>query len=327
MLIPPKYFLTSEISQLLSSIEASREVIDSVSIPSAVEQNIRRRASLKSSLFSARIEGNQTTLDELIKLPSKDQKRYEVYNILRALNWIAQRSHRDITGKDINTLHGLSMKKLVEESSLGKFRDKHEAVFTTAGYPIYHAPPPNLIQKLIDRLVKYANSTKEPLVPIRAVLTHYTFEKIHPFVDGSGRVGRLLMQMVLAKGGYGMKGILPLEEYIDTKREEYYRMLEESERDLTDYVVFMLQTIEAAANQTKVTILKKQDVKKEDLLLPRRAEIYQIIKEHKLVNIDFIKRRFAKVNQRTLRYDLKQLQDQGFIRKRGTTRGVYYEII
>ena len=132
---------------------------------------------------------------------------------------------------------------------------------------------------------------------------------------------------MLAKGGYGMKGILPLEEFIDHKREEYYLMLEESERDLTEYIVFMLQTIDLAANETKTTILKKQNVKKEDLLLPRRAEIYQIIKEHKLVNIDFIRRRFIKVNQRTLRYDLKKLQDQGFIRKRGTTRGVYYEII
>ncbi len=325
MIIPPKYFLTSKITQLLASIEASREVIDTVAIPPEIEQNIRHAATLKSSLFSARIEGNTLTLDELPKLPSKDQKRVEVYNILRALNWVLQRSARDITLKDILNLHRYSMKGLVEENTLGKFRDKHEAVLTGTGFAIYHAPPPSLIPKLVERLLKFINSSKEPLVPIRAALSHFTFEKIHPFTDGSGRVGRLLTQMVLAKGGYGMKGILPLEEKIDKRREIYYRMFEESERDLTDYVEFMLETINDGAREAKDKILQKQKVQPFDYLLPRRAEIYQIIKDQRLINFDTIRRRFMKVNERTLRYDLKKLQEQGLIVKLGSTRGVYYK--
>ncbi len=63
----------------------------------------------------------------------------------------------------------------------------------------------------------------------------------------------------------------------------------------------------------------------ETSLLPRRAEIFYLIRDHKLVNFDFIKRRFMRVNERTLRYDLKKLQDTGFIRKRGVTNGVHYE--
>lgn len=64
-----------------------------------------------------------------------------------------------------------------------------------------------------------------------------------------------------------------------------------------------------------------------DTLLLRRREIYYLIQEHKLVNIDFIRRRFFSVPQRTLRYDLKKLQDAGLIRKRGITNGVYYEAV
>lgn len=326
MLIPPKYFLTTQISKLLSEIEANKEVVDSIPTPPEVEQNLRRKSTLRSSLFSARIEGNPTTLDDYPRLPSKDQKRVEINNVLRAINWIFERSARDITIKDILTLHSLALKG-IEYEELGLFRQKHEGIFTSAGVVVYHAPPPNQITKLIERALKYANSDKEKLAPIRAVLTHYTFEKIHPFTDGSGRVGRLLLLMVLAKTGYGFKGILPFEEMIDKKRETYYKMLEEPERDVTNYIEFMLEIIRDASQTTKKSILTKQTPQLADYLLPRRAEILSIIKDHQIVNFDQIKRRFAKVNERTLRYDLKKLQEAGLIRKRGATRGVYYEIL
>ena len=61
-----------------------------------------------------------------------------------------------------------------------------------------------------------------------------------------------------------------------------------------------------------------------ETLLPRREEILNIIKDHQLVNFDFIARRFTAINPRTLRYDLKSLLDKGLIVKRGTTKGVFY---
>lgn len=64
-----------------------------------------------------------------------------------------------------------------------------------------------------------------------------------------------------------------------------------------------------------------------DSLLPRRFEIYNIIRDHRLINFDQIKRRFFGLNARTLRYDLKKLADVGLIRKRGRTKGVHYEVI
>lgn len=64
-----------------------------------------------------------------------------------------------------------------------------------------------------------------------------------------------------------------------------------------------------------------------DHLLPRRLEIYYVVKEQRLVNFDQIRRRFMAVNPRTLRYDLKQLQKANLIRKRGVTNGACYEIL
>lgn len=326
MFIPPKYILTPKISQLLQSIEGSKQVIDSTNIPPEIEQTIRRQSTLRSSLFSARIEGNTLTLDELPKRPSKDQKKQEVFNILRAINWVYQRSSRDIVIKDILNLHKMIVDGLIEAHDLGKFRTEVEAIFNSAGIAIYLPPRPSQILSLTQHLLKFINSSREQFIPIKACLTHYTFEKIHPFLDGNGRVGRLLLQLVLAKDSYGMKGLLPIEEYLDSHRSEYYQVLNEPEKDVTDYLEFMLEAISLTAQEAKKMVLEKKNVEIEDLLLPRRAEILNIIKNHQLVNFETIKRRFLAANERTLRFDLKHLLDRGLIKKRGTTKGVWYEI-
>lgn len=327
MVIPPKYFLTTKIIEALQSIEASKEVINSIEIPKELEINIRRKSTLRSSLFSARIEGNTLTLDELPQAPSKSQRTQEVFNILKALNWVYERRSKDLYLQDILKLHQLVMAGLIEKQDLAKFRTSLGAIFNSAGIAIYLPPRPSQILPFIKRLIKFSNSEKEQFVPIKAALIHYTFEKIHPFLDGNGRVGRLLLQAVLQKEGYGMKGILPLEEYLDNHRSEYYRVLEATDKDVTDYVEFILEAISETAKEVKEEFLKKDEVKLEDLLLPRRAEILNIIKEHQMVNFDTLRRRFLAVNERTLRYDLKKLVDGGLIKKRGTTKGVYYEAL
>jgi len=326
VIIPAKYFLTPKISQLLQDIESSRSVIDSFPIAEEIVQNIRRKSSLKSSLFSARIEGNILTLDDLPKTSSKDQKKIEVFNILKALNWFYQRGeNKDLTLKDILNLHNLTMRGLISGEELGSFRKDVSAIFNSAGIAIYLPPRPRLVGSLVEKLVAFINSSKEPFVPLRACLVHYSFEKIHPFLDGNGRVGRLLLQATLIKGGYGMKGLLALEEHLDKKRSHYYAFLDESEKDISNYLEFMLEAIALSAQEAKNLVLEKKETEPEDYLLPRRGEILNLIRDQRLVNFDQIRRRFLVVNERTLRYDLKKLQDANLIRKKGATKGVYYE--
>ncbi len=325
MLIPPNYTLTPKISQLLQSIAASREVINSITIPPEIEMNIRRSSTLKSSLFSARIEGNDLTLNDLDANPSKNQKKVEVYNILKTLNWIQEKKAKDLTVKDLLQMHNLVLNGLIEKSNLGKFRSEVSAIFNSGGIAVYMPPPPRQISPLIEKLLKYTNNTKESFIPIKAVLTHYSFEKIHPFLDGNGRVGRLLLQAVLKKEGYDMKGLLSLEEYLDNHRSAYYSALEDPERDVTGYVEFMLEAIAETALKAKELVLQKEQADVSDYLLPRRSEILNIIKDHDMVSFDMLRRRFIAINERTLRYDLLQLQKAGLIKKRGTTKGVCYE--
>jgi Fic family protein len=146
-------------------------------------------------------------------------------------------------------------------------------------------------------------------------------------LDGNGRVGRLIFQAVLQKGGYGMKQLVPIEEYLDSHRSRYYDGLESREKDITDYIEFMLEALAETSDKAKQQVLTKEKVQVEDYLLPRRAEIYNIVKDHRIVNFDQLRRRFMAVNERTLRYDLKKLQDAKLIKKLGTTKGVYYEVV
>lgn len=321
MVIPPKYILTPKISQLLASIEASRQVIDVIDIPSEIETNIRRQSSLKSSLFSARIEGNTLTLEKITQILVRDKEKIEVFNILKALEFV-RKQRRNLKVSNILKLHEVIMNGLT--SDLGKFRHEVSAIFNMAGVAVYLPPPPPKIKPLMATLLEFVNSQKEQFVPIRAALAHFTFEKIHPFLDGNGRVGRILLQMVLQKGGFGMKGLLPIEEYLDNHRSLYYQTLEENEKNVTNYLEFMLEAIDKTAKATKKVILEKKDFSPEDSLLPRRAEILNIIREHKMASFNQIRRRFMAVNERTLRYDLKKLADAGLIKKMGTTKGVYY---
>lgn len=307
MLIPPKYLLTPKISELLQTIEGCKQVIDSIDLPIEIEQNIRRQSTLRSALFSAKIEGNTSTLDKIDK---------EVVGILKAINWIQQRKVANISEKDILFLH-----KLI--GGIGSFRTEASAIFNVAGIAVYMPPRPSQITSLISDLLDYANSQKEIFIPIKAILAHYNFEKIHPFLDGNGRVGRLLIQLILKKDNFGTKGLLSLEEYLDSNRTEYYQAL--NENNITNYIEFMLEAIAKTAQIAKELVLEKREIKIEDRLLPRRAEILNIIKDQKLVSFDNIRRRFLTVNERTLRNDLKKLQDQGLIIKRGATKGVYYE--
>ena len=328
MLIPPKYILTPRITEHLQSIEASRQVINSVPLPKEVEANIRRKSTLRSSLFSARIEGNPLTLQEVTRGPSKDQKKKEIFNILKGINWVYKRGvNKDLTARDLLILHKTAMDGLVDTDNLGKFRKEVSAIFNSAGIAVYMPPPPRQIDSSVTKLLSFANSQKERFVPIRACLAHYIFEKIHPFLDGNGRVGRLLLQAVLAKNDYGMKGMLSLEEYLDNHRSEYYSSLDSPEKEVSDYLEFMLGAIAETAEEAKNEVLTKKSLDAIDLLLPRRAEILSIIRDHKLVNFDTVRRRFMAINERTLRYDLKCLQDDELIRKRGTTKGVWYEPI
>jgi Fic family protein len=329
MKIPPSYSLTPKILDLIQKLEINKQIIDSVSIFPEIEKNIKREALLKSSLFSAKIEGNRLDFAQIKNQTianSGQKEKMEIANILKALAWLNTKvgKERKITQQDILELHRITMKSLVFDDQLGRFRREPGAIFNQAGVAVYLSPPFLKIPELMGEFLDYINSPKEKNVPVKAALAHLSFEKIHPFSDGNGRVGRLLFQMILGKEGYQMKSLVTIEEYINEHKDDYYYFLDVSQKEATDYLEFILEGLRQQTEKVKDVIFQKEQNEPEEKLLPRRREILNIVKDHHLVSFDFLQRRFLAVNARTLRYDLKKLAQEGFIVKKGKTRGVFY---
>ncbi len=330
--IPPKYQLNKKVVRLLTEIEANNTFINTIRVPLELEQNIRRQSLMRSGLFSARIEGNSLTSSEVQSfsdLDRKDQQKIEVANLYRMIEHINSdfsRKKKVITISDILRWQKRAMKNILAPEYLGKFRDAHEGIFDSSGNAIYHAPPPNHVESLTKELLKFTNGKKEKIIPIRAVLSHLVFEKIHPFVDGSGRVGRLLQMAILCSNGYGMKGLVCVEEIIDLNRSLYYNAIERSTgSNAQPFVELMLEFLRDASDKAKAELESKEKNQSElDLLPPRQKEIALIISDQRIVPFDSIQRRFLKISPRQLAYDLDALIKKGYVQKIGKTRGALY---
>lgn len=322
------YRFSSKIKQELENLEVLRRVIDLLPVLPHVEENLRRQSLLKSSLFSARIEGNKLDLDDLTidvrKRETKNIAKKEIYNILSVLEQIyGGRLTSRVTLEIVQKIHKHVLKDLTPQA--GYFRNEPSAIFNSAGIAVYVTPPPSEIKNHLKKLITIVNSPKEP-GPIQAAKAHFAFEKIHPFLDGNGRVGRLLSVLILQNCGFGFRGLVSLEQYLEENRSAYYRLLDISSSDITDFVEFFIEGLRISAERA---LDKRKNIEVElpqDTLLPRRREILEIIKDHQMVSFSFLQRRFMGVPASSLHYDLAQLLRQEFIKKLGTTRGAVYMV-
>jgi Fic family protein len=181
------------------------------------------------------------------------------------------------------------------------------------------APPAQKITQLLTNLIEENNNSSKHCLE-NAAIFQFKFEKIHPFLDGNGRIGRLISYFILFKNGFDFNGYLSPEEYISKFREIYYDSLEPN-KDYQPFVKFFLESI---LNQITATFNNLENPDNLNTLLPRRREIYEIIKDHPNCTFDFIHRRFIRVNPKTLHYDLLRLQKENLIIKSGVSRGVTY---
>lgn len=319
MNIPPAFSITPEIINYISQIDALRIYFSSLNIPPTIKTKIQRTSYLKSSLFSARIEGNPLRFEELESTNSK--KKEEIFNILSAIKYLESYPEKYVLISQII----LDIHRKITNSKTG-FRREMSAIYNQAGTVIYLPPPPTQISSLINRLIIYINKQSDfPLITV--LIAHLIFEKIHPFLDGNGRTGRLLISAVLKSKSYHFGFVIPFEEYLDDHKAEYYHYLDVGLRQTENYLIFMLRAIYEQAQKIKKQIDEEQQKTEKIYLPPRQEEIYQIIKDHKIISFNFIKKRFLQIPERTLRYDLQKLIKSKLIIKIGKTKGVYYHLL
>ena len=322
-MIPPQHSITPVLLNLLSQIESLRLYADKNNLNEQVSNTLRRNSFLRSSLYSARIEGNK--LSEItMQEESSDSQTREIINIMKTLEFIDNARFTQIDHTLIRAIHSMIGAHLFPDR--GTYRREVSGIFNRAGIIVYMPPPPTQIMNLLSSLILYINNENSfPL--ISAFIAHLVFEKIHPFLDGNGRVGRALIFAVLTCKKYTSHFPVTIEEYLDAHREEYYDALLNGISNTEKYLEFMLK---AYLKQMENTIQKlEQQSQKDPIILEltaRQEEIYIIVREHRSVTLNFITRRFLKVPERTLRNDLSKLIEKKLVVKVGSTKGVEYRV-
>lgn len=325
MKFPPTYIKTPHIEKLLYELDVVKAGYALNPVSAEQEFSLRRLSLLKSSLFSARIEGNPLDISDVtdIEKNPKELHKIEVANLVYGYEHMTEILSPSVTIQSLKTLHSTVLAHI--SSDAGQLRYEDTAIFNQAGVAVYLPPAWQTIGSLLERLCMYINADPDPS-PLKAAITHIWYEKIHPFVDGNGRVGRLLSAYTLSSSGYGFSGLVPFEQYLDEHRDSYYYFLGKDRQDVTEFVEFYL---DALLKQATISLKATRETQKSDSyahLLPRRAEIMRILEDHKIVTFDFLSRRFRAIPTRTLHNDLSQLSRAGLVQKMGSTRGVSYTI-
>lgn len=190
----------------------------------------------REAVLSSRIEGTQASLSDLFVFealgvadPQTSDVR-EVANYVKALEYgLARLNDLPISLRLMREMHERLMEGVRgEHLTPGEFRRSQNWIGPpgcTLMDAVFVPPPEAEMKEALGELEKYLHAPS-PLPPlVRLALVHYQFEAIHPFLDGNGRIGRLLLTLLLCSGGMLPEPLLYLSAYFEHHRQEYYRLL------------------------------------------------------------------------------------------------------
>ena len=247
------------------------------------EENISRELFInpltkKEAVLSSKIEGTQATLTEILELEADDgktelKKKYDDFVEITNYNKAIEYAEKEVSEKDRISLWVLrNIHKLLLSGARGK--DKNPGEFRNdqnwigkPGSPIEEASfvpvaPERLIDNL-ENLEKYINDYEEQSELIQAAIIHVQFEKIHPFKDGNGRIGRMLIPLFLYYKKMIKRPILYISEYFEENRDEYYDKLNnvsENDDGWMEWIEFFLKAVETQSNRNIEKIKKLQNL-------------------------------------------------------------------
>lgn len=219
----------------------------------------------KEALLSSQIEGTQCTLEDILNpFLEKNANRdvSDVVNYIHATEFaIARLNTLPLCNRLIKETHALLMENVRgQEKNPGEFRYSQNWIGghgSTLKSAHYIPPNPDDMLTAMSDLEKYINSDDDNLDPlIQAALIHYQIETIHPFLDGNGRVGRLLITLFLMKKRILSTPALYISYYLKMNRVEYYDRMTQVRRtgDYEQWISFFLQAFASSAEDAINTI-------------------------------------------------------------------------
>lgn len=192
----------------------------------------------KEALLSSQIEGAQSSLSDLLLFESGEAPSVETDDVGEVSNYVAAiergvariREGFPLSLRLIREMHGILLKPGRGASKRpGEFRrSQNWIVGTRPGNALFVPPPPNRLGQCLHEFELFLHAVDVELPPlVRAGLGHVQFGTIHPFLDGNGRLGSLLVALILVEAGVLREPILYLSLFLKSRRDDYYRLLQE----------------------------------------------------------------------------------------------------
>ncbi len=344
----PTFTITNKILKNIGVIEAAREVIDHAPLLPYYEKEFRKDALVRTVHYGTHIEGNELNLDQAEKVLAgldvvgRERDIQEVINYRKAMDFISEgkveRGKGKVDEETIKKIHKITVEKLLPEEKCGEYRKTQVVVKNSRSGEVSFRPPiASAISPQIQDFIAFIESpTSQDIHPIlKSGVVHYELVRIHPFIDGNGRVARALSTLILFLEGYDIRKFFSLEEYFDSDASSYYEALQSVEKnsgDLSLWLEYFTQglAIELSKIKEKVEKISVDGKLREKLggkpimLSDRQLKIIEYVQKTGYLQNKVFETLFPMVSEDTILNELKPLLKNGIIKKQGSTKGAKY---
>src|SRR5580692_4764926 len=223
----------------------------------------------KEALLSSQIEGTKSSFSDLLLFENEAASGVPVDDVEEVSNYVAAMQHGlrrikngfPLSLRLIREIHGILLRGgRGANKTPGEFRRSQNWIGgTRPGNAAFVPPPPELLMECLDRFEHFLHDEKDKLpVLVEAGFVHVQFETIHPFLDGNGRMGRLLITLFLCSKDMLQKPVLYLSHYFKANQQEYYERLQRvrDRGDWEGWIKFFLQGVGTVAWQATETARK-----------------------------------------------------------------------
>lgn len=252
--LPPSIEWTGELVAYLSAADQALGQLAGVGRTLPNPHLLIRPFLQKEAVLSSRIEGTRASLADLLFFDLEPTSEPEVADAREVRNYVLALEHGlqrietlPIGSRLISELHAMLLDGVRGAGAAGELRrlQVHIGPSRRMNDATFIPAPANEIPRLLGELEHFIHERKELPALIRFALTHYQFEAIHPFHDGNGRIGRLLVSLLLCAEGLLPQPLLYLSAYFERTRPDYYRNLREisTEGRWTQWLTYFLEGV------------------------------------------------------------------------------------
>jgi Fic family protein len=262
----------------------------------------------KEAVLSSQIEGTQSSLSDLLLFELEESPGVPRDDVVEVSNYVAALEHGlsrlrggfPLSNRLIREIHGVLLSRgRGSGQAPGEFRRSQNWIGGTRPGNAHFVPPPHTaVEDCMAGLEHFLHAEDRLPVVVRAGLAHVQFETIHPFLDGNGRVGRLLITFLLCHAGVLREPLLYLSLHFKQHRSTYYELLDRVRRegDWESWLVFFLEGVRETADGAVATARRLaamfQDDRRQIEPAGRRAgsalRVHEALKAHPLLSLPAI---------------------------------------